>query len=463
MILKHLLHYFLHAGILMFAAGAPVIVGGEGAGEEVEAPAPEGGEGEEIETTEGGEEDGGGEEEGGAAKPTAGAKDEKIDWRIVPADVKAHIQAIAAENPKLGNLLQNAVYTSQTFLKEFPGGLKEAQKLKADVEEVGGFEEVKTLRATHQQLVDEQESMDNQARTGDPAVLDNLVSIAGNDGFSKLMPTAIDRWASTDPDNYSHVMGKVVVSAMREGGVIENINLAFKMLGLKTPEATDVGIEALKKVAEWANKVGSVAAKAPEKPKVDPQIASQQEQINNEKAQIFNQKFSDTFGGWRNDRIRTEVAAITPKDRNHTDFQMNTIGNRVVEEIKGILTSDAEYQKNLKRIYDSRNMAELLKFTKARTDKLLPEAVKKVYRSLYSDFTGKKKVVVTPAKGAPVAGKEAPAKGAPAVKGWTKVKPENAPKPDDIDRSKTDFAMGFRKQAILKNGQQIYWGDKIPK
>lgn len=392
---------------------------------------------------------GDGSSTGKETKPSAEAK---VDWKTIPTEVRSHIQEISKVNPKLGNMLQNAVYTSQTFLREVPGGLKEIRALKQTIEDAGGPEEIKNLQGIHKELVNEQENLDNLARSGNPAVLDNLIEIAG-EGFSKLMPTAMDRWQASDPQGYQHETSKLMVSALKEGGVVADLNMAFSMLRLNTPDAIKEGIESLKRVAAWVNGIGDVASKVPERPKTDPKIAEEQTKIDNQKAQLFNQEFSNDFGSWRNHQLSSEVTKIS-NGRQLTEYQMETLGQRVIGDIKNILTSDDDYMRNLERLYNARDKSELLKFAKARTSKLLPEAVKKAYRSLFSNPVAKKSVAKKEAT--PTAVVSAP------VKGWQKVDPSKAPTPDQIDSKKTSFEMKFRKQAILSNGQKVYWGTHVP-
>jgi hypothetical protein len=376
----------------------------------------------------------------------------KIDWTKIPSEVKSHIQDIAKANPKLSNLLQNAVYTSQSFLKEIPGGLKEIRALRASIEEAGGIDEIKNMAGLHKQLVDEQEVMDNQARNGDPAILDNLINIAG-EGFSKLMPTAMSRWESSDPQGYQHQMSKLIVGAMKEGGFVADLNMAFSMLKLNTPEATKEAINCLTRVANWANGMNQLAVRAPVKPTIDPKIQVEQQKLDDQRARLFNQEFSNEFSNWRNKEIIREVGKIS-NGRQLTDYQMSTLGGKIVEEVGNILTSDEDYMKNLKRIYDTFDKAELLKFTRARTAKLLPDITKKAYRSLFSN-PGKPgpKVVVKTNGAQPETS---------VVKGWQKIDPSKAPDPSLIDGKKTSFEMKYRKQAILTDGRKVYWGSTVP-
>jgi hypothetical protein len=459
-----LLHFFPHFAFLAATAGVGLGAAGD-AGAIIDSAGLDSGEGGDV----GGEGDGEVEDEGGdtggegadgtasgdgtqQAKPEG---DSKIDWRTVPAEVKSHIQEIAKTNPKLGNLLQNAVYTSQTFLREVPGGLKEIRALKTSIEEAGGLDEIKNIQGIHKNLVDQQETMDNQAREGNPEVLDNLIEISG-DGFGKLMPVAMSRWESKDPQGYQYELSKIMVTAMKDGGIVSDLNMAFSMLRLNNPEATKEGIAALQRVGAWINGVGNKALKAPEKPAVDPKLAKEQESIDQQKAQLFNQEFSTDFGSWRNKQINDEVAKIS-NGRQLNDYQMKTLGDRVVSDIRDILTSDPDYMKDLQRLYGSRDKAELLKFTKARTSKLLPEATKKAFRSLFSNPSGKKPGVkkVTPISTAPGATQP--------VKGWQKVAADKAPAPDAINSKLTTFEMKFRKQAILKDGTKVFWGNTAPK
>jgi hypothetical protein len=404
---------------------------------------------------EGGESTEESESQPGSGKPES--KEGTVDWKTVPAEVKAHIQEIAKANPKLANQLQNAVYTANNFLKEVPGGLKEIRAMKSEIENLGGIEEIRQLNTTHKALVEEQEALDNKARSGDPDIVNNLVEIAGNEGFSKLMPHTLSKWANMDPQGYSHEMSKIMVNAMRDGGMVANLNLAFKMLKLGTPEAIKEATDCLNQAALWANDVNKIANTAPERPKVDPNIASEQAKIDAQKTQLFNQEFASSFGRWRSAEITREITQITG-GKALNDYQMQTLTQRVIDDMKSILTSDNEYMKNLDRYYNARDMNDLLKFSKSRTSKILSEVTKKAYRSLFTNPGAKKVSKVT----TPTDKNAAPVKNTPVVQGWAKVEASKAPKPDEIDSKRTTFEMKFRKQAILKNGKKVYWGAHTP-
>lgn len=410
-------------------------------------------------TTETAEEggDGGTEGEGTDTQQAKPATEEKVDWRSVPPEVKGHLTELAKTNPTLANKLQNAIYTSQSFLKQFPGGLKEAQGLRKEIDDAGGMEEIKQARATNRAMQLEQEDLDGRARSGDPMVLDNLIEIAG-DGFPKLMPVAMERWAAQDNAGYSHVMSKVMVEAFRQNGLVANLNLAVKMLGLKNEAATTEGIKALQTVADWVNSVGAAAAKAPEKPQIDPAHAAEQTRIDGEKTQIFNDRFENQFTPWRNTQIKNLLTAQS-KGRTFSDYQVGTFGNKVVEEVRDVLKADKDYTQDLQRIYNSRDLDALLKFTRSRTEKVLPNVVEKVYRALFSNPTATK-VKDKPKTATATAAATA---AVPAVKGWVKLSQAQAPNPSLIDNKQTTFEMKYDKQAILLDGRKVYWGSKIPK
>lgn len=461
MLLNWIINNAMHTGFLFATAamgvteapvGALVEAGSDGSAETTSEETVGSGVTTEPESTEGSE---------GAAPQAKPTQEAKVDWRTVPTEVKGHIQELQKTNPKLANLIQNAVYTSNNFLKEVPGGLKEIRALKSTIEEFGGVDEIRTLSTTYKALQEEQEALDTQARQGDVRVLDSLIDIAG-DGFSKLMPQALQKWYSSDPEVYNHEMSKIVVNAMREGGLVADLNLAFRMLKLGTPEAVKEASDCLNRAAEWANGVFKVSNTVPQKPVVDPKIAEQQKDIETQRTKLFNDQFSSEFGGWRNRQIKDAVSTVS-NGRQLTEYQYNTLAQRIVNDIKDILVADSEYNKNLNRLYEARDMAELLKFTRSRTSKLLPEVAKKAFRSLFSGSAPVKKPAPQPAATEKTNQPAAAAGTAAApVKGWTKVDPSKAPAPNEIDDKKTSFEMKFRKQAILKNGNKVYWGNKVP-
>lgn len=481
MIFPNLILRFLFGfSTLCFAAGTVAITDGGGGAEAAGdgdgalddgagAGDGDGGAGDGSEVVDDGSQADGSQSDEGTDSQQQGDKpgDDKIDWRTVPQAVRSHLQEIKKTDPKLANLLQNAVYTSQTILKAVPGGLKEIQALKQAVDDAGGVEEIQTLRETHRAVIEEQEEMDRRAASGDVSVLDNLVDIAGDSGFSKLMPSALDRWMQKDPAQYSHAIGQIMVSAMQEGGVVADMNLAFKMLGLGTPDALKIAQEAMQNIAKWANGIGEIAAKAPEKPKVDPQIEASQKALDDREAALFNKEFSSEFVGWRNPLILKKLDDMAPKGKTFSDYQKGIFVRGIVEAIREVQAGDGDYDKSLQRIYGTRNKGDLLKFTKARFEKLLNDEkgpAKRIYRELFTETTlgGKPQ----PKPGAQ-AGKQPPKPGAqpgaqPANKGWVKVTQDKAPAPDQIDLKQSPFEMRIRKAAILKNGQKVYWGERPP-
>ena len=117
-LMNWLINHFLFSSTLFFAAGSVVLndgaanlvpttveTGGDGAAEEVTT--------EDVDKTADGEQVAAGE---GALPAKDDAK--ALDLRTVSPEVKSHLKELAKTNPKLANAIQNAVYTSQTFLKE---------------------------------------------------------------------------------------------------------------------------------------------------------------------------------------------------------------------------------------------------------------------------------------------------------------------------------------------------------
>jgi hypothetical protein len=67
---------------------------------------------------------------------------------------------------------------------------------------------------------------------------------------------------------------------------------------------------------------------------------------------------------------------------------------------------------------------------------------------------------VAPAKPAPPKAAPNGKPAAPAPQGWAKA--AKPPAAHEIDSAKTTWEMRFDKQAVLKSGQRVYWGEKVP-
>ncbi|HEY2496558.1 MAG TPA: hypothetical protein VGK24_05775 [Candidatus Angelobacter sp.] len=464
---------------LMFAAGAPAIGGGEG-GEGAaiipgEEGAPEGGEegaAEGESTTEAGAAEGAEEDGKPEVKPEVQASKPLIegDGRTLPNDLRKLVADTKATNPAMAAKIKDLYFgyagLQNKIKQNFPGGLEEAIKLRDAVEDLAGPEGVEEIANE----VTEWRGIDQMLETGNPAIFDTMAK-QFPEGLKKLLPTAVEMWADSDPDGHDRHMSGVIIGTLNQNQITGDISRAIdyiEMEAQKSPLVTKA-LDLIKGALGKVDKIAQFAQSKPKAPERNPgqdAIDQRDRDVKQKETTLFVKELSGDVDGFTNPKIDAELKKLL-KGKPITDGAKNVFFTKVRKVVADKLRAQPKFLEKYNALIDARSRDGAYKFLTTRMDPLLfPSldgkdrgAIEQVFEELYGKATlgsGTKKKVVTPA------GK--PASGAPAgkVEGWIKVSPDKAPKPDEIDKKRTPFEMGFRKQAILKNGKKVYWGDKVP-
>lgn len=426
----HLLTSWMFCATL-FAAAAPVL--GTESAPPPEAPA-EGGEAEPVAAEDGVEVPT--EEQDGVQAVT----EPQGDGRTLPVELKALLSELKTKNPKMEKIVRGLFFADGAWKKEFPGGLKEAQALKQQIEQTGGTEAVQSLQ---EELKGHKDLQDKWNR-GDVSYVDDIAS-ENPASFAKMVPRALDRLATGSPETYNHLMGQVIHATMRDANIPTQIYLAEQMLATGNVE------EAKRIIGEIKGFVGSMeqlAKQAPKQPQEDPkakELSAREEAIKNQERQAFNQSIAGEYNSYRDAAIGKAIDAQL-NGKKVSDYARQTILKNAINEISEVLSKDGGYKAKFERLYNAGDKAEIVKFAKSRVDGLIEKSVQKVYRELYSEGTlGTKKPALKP-NGVDTK---------PAEAGWVKL--ASAPRPEEIDNSKTSFDMKYHSKAVLKNGKKVQW------
>lgn|SRR5215831_7378000 len=252
------------------------------------------------------------------------------------------------------------------------------------------------------------------------------------------------------------VQVRMEVQLASEGMGLVRGGLRDLVAGLKNAAADPNQLStALSQIESWFQYFDDTAQKMPEK-KVDPErqrLEADRAEFEGQKKQEFQRGIANEIGNHTKNEIKrllgTHLGGKTVADDDFAVFY-----NTVVGRLQNLMLADKSYVAKQTRFLDAGDRPGAIKFQKEKLAQLLPDAVAKSYRWAYSMGSGAKPAVKPAPAGTP--GKAT----ATAPAGWRRV--AGPPNPQDVDRSKTSKDMVWKSQAVLKTGQRIFWGDKVP-
>lgn len=283
-LLNFLLNHLLFAGTMFFAAGTVVgDVSGGGSDGGVDTGADNGSSNGDTESVTG-EDVGGGDNQSTTVDDAGDVSKQSDPNALVDSGDGRKIPQKYAELFKTDKALREMFFSQASLRKEFPGGVKEALALKKNVEEIGGLEAVEQLQGDLQRFTSDAELFEkDQAKWIESSFAEN------SDASLKAMGHAIDFAAEHHPEQYNHMMSKVLLNTLDQYSPVGNIWTLLS--GMKdNPQAQ----QAAQELAKWYNGVKNTAAKIPEK-KVDAEskkLETERQKLTEEKEQIRNQKIN---------------------------------------------------------------------------------------------------------------------------------------------------------------------------
>jgi hypothetical protein len=341
------------------------------------------------------------------------------DGRKLPSALRNLVAQLKTTDPKLANQLKSQWFAEQAFKAEFAGGLKEARALKQFQEQVGGEEGWKQV----QEALSASRQADELFAKGDISVIDNLATNQP-EGFAKLVPAALDKLATVNPEMYQHVGARIVAASLP----VDVMNAAYQ--ALLAGEQTKPAAEALKR---WFDSIQQLASKAPQK-KIEPE----RRKLEQEKQEWQSAKTREFQKG-----IADEVTSSAAKQT--TDLLKGLAGTRVLSEaatarlraniereLDAQLLADKGFIEKRDRLLKEGDRVKILANFNQEVTKRLPEITKRVYREFYGTA-------------APVKAKTDVGQGTGGATGQAKQ-----PSRDQIDWTRTTQRMILDNQAFVK-------------
>ena len=443
-LLNAILHYFLFAGTIFFAAGAPAIgAPSVDSPPASDSPSDAGGESEPAE--------GDGGDEATESTETPETPEVSEDGRRVPNSVRKHLAELKKTNPELAKELSTAYWESRKTKGEiernFPGGLQEAVALKTAVAELGepGQSPTEALQSAVSEIQDFR-AFDKAWMSGDPKFLDRAIADGGKDGFVKLMPHMLQTFASVDPAGYDSYFAGAMWNTLRESDFAPSMYMALEHLKAGNVDAAK---DLLSKSYQWVLGLKDLASRQPEPKKPDTaQVDQERQQLQTEKKQFLNNSIGSELKSWSQPLVFKALEGKTFPGEGGKEQVYSDAITRVMQQ----LNADANFVAKYDSYIEQGDKDGAIRLVRSRAESLLSDTARQAYKRLYGQATlGAQK----PKPGAQKTGAEKT-----VVPGFKLI--NFNPKPSSIDRSKTPNAMLFSNQAILKDGSKVTWKHDAP-
>jgi len=383
MIFKWLVNHLLFAGTTFFAAGAVALGGDAGA---ADAGADTGADdsaalGEGVSGVDGAPH---------AADAAEAQEGDVSQSSNKPATHRAVLETftkseefktLAAQKPEVAKAITRLQQSLKSISEALApvGGLKNAQQLARVLSEAGGVEAITGMKAKLAEI----DAIDAKLESGDPPY---ITDIAANmpEQFNAMMPHAIDKWAESNPDDFTRLIAQNVVPNLfsddpDEPGIANLIARAHEMS--KDPETQKI----LKGVYQWCKNVAAQAKAKPAAKGVNPdakKLEERQKELDKRENEQFEKGAWSQVDGYSLPLMRSEIKRQFGKT-NVSDETIADLSEGVQKEMQKRAAGDQDFQRNMKAARDRKDQAKLIEVGKQFATKNIPEAVKTVYGRRY--------------------------------------------------------------------------------
>lgn len=359
------------------------------------------------------------------------AKEEPVDWRTVPPELKDFFRSPA------GKKARDAWFERKAWNEKFPeGGFKKADEIISFLDEHGGREGLTTALGELQGKAAELDAISEKIQNGDASLVNDLTP----ETLSKLAPVVAERWAKDDPEGWGAAMSGVMAATINQNG----IPMFLERMGLMLEVGKTDAIPAMiKQLQEWA---GSFQAKAqaPRTTQTTQQpdkFAAREQELNSREQKAFESDVEKEVESFRTTQISKELESFfkrRPNDNDAKDLAISTVRNEVLTR----LHNDQTFKTSVQALLARKDKAGAAKLIKSRETSAITEIAPKVGRTIFGN----------PGPAQPAAQKPA---GVPSKvdAGFSFI--DKAPKPELIDRFRTTDAMIMRGKFILKDGRKL--------
>jgi len=340
-------------------------------------------------------------------------------------------EALKSLDPSLPGFIRDAVWSKKQA--DAAGGLASLLETHKFVSEIGGREFVEQAKTE----ISEWNALDQAFTEGKP---DFVKQIAQGDpeAFEKMVPFAIQELASVAPEQYQHIMARVMVNTFDGAGITNGLRGLLQ----NVDEAVKPQVQAF---IDWVESFRQTASKIPEK-KIDPErqkFDQERQQFAQKQAEMLVKSVDADSIRHRDSVIAREIKPFGDWDTMDGD-RKGAVASWISQRIGKQLQADKGFLNRRDTLIANGDREGLAKLEQAKLDELVPKLVP----------SAAKVFGVTKAAGK-TQEKAKPGVVAAKPKGVTVL--SKAPSADQIDRFKTKPEDIFKNQAVLKNGTRVQW------
>jgi hypothetical protein len=341
-------------------------------------------------------------------------------------------EALKALDPSLPGFIRDAVFTRKQI--EAAGGLPALLEDRKFIAENGG-REFFTQAKEELQSWDELDKAFTEGRPDFP----QRIAKADPEAFTKMMPFALQEFATVAPEHYQHIGSRIVINTAEANRWPALLQTLYGMTGDK-PEAQT----AIKQMWDSLEGLREMASKVPEK-KIDPreqQLTQREQEFAQKQATILTKSVDADSIRHRDSVIAREIKPFGDWETMDAD-RKGAVAAWISQRIGSVLGKDKAFLDRRNQLIMAGDRDGLAKLESDKLSEMVPKLVPQAAKVF-----GVSKAAAKAAPKPPAAAPKAPA-------GVVMLK--NAPSPSMVDRRKTTPEMVFQNQAVLTDGRKVQW------
>jgi hypothetical protein len=394
-------------------------------------------------------------------KPAAPVNEPSIVGNRLSTSAYKALNELKRTNPRLAAEAKAALFDSHQLREAFPGGLREVQALRDQLNELGGLQSIQSVRDEVAYFND----LDQQFTAGDPRFLQAMLDTPeGQQGFIKLAPLILDKYREMAPEHFDTQFAKQEMQDMAAARV--DLTL-YRMLDIinemkQKPELAPIAdrlTEQFNSLGQYYNAVAERAAKKAELPSFVKAAPSgendERQQFEREKRELNMEKWARSTHPGRLQFFNSELARRT-KDAPLTDTQMATFRELYGNRINKAMEDEPGYKEAVERFFANGDL-EGFKRHVLSTYRTVAPRIMRVALDMTRSGRG---VVAKPKAGVATPGasaRPATATGAKPAEGfkWVNAMPDK--NKIAFGPGRTTGAMIREGRAILEDGSRVQW------
>lgn len=368
--------------------------------------------------------------------------------RTVAEQDKKLIALAQKAGPEAAKRQKQLIFAEARLLKAIPGGVNGAIELVRAVEEFGGVEGIEQLQADIETYKSDSELFER----GDPKWIESSFS-ENPDASLKAWKHSLDYVGEKFPEEYNHVMAKVIVNDLEALPVRE---IHALLSGIKdNPKAAELA----KALADYYNERHNLSKKVPEK-KVDAREKQLTERESAAEKREMDVRFKEVNTEIFPVMKRTVVSTLEA-DAKALGLDLKKVAaeypgefrSMMTEIHKRIMAAAAKDERFIDKHYSKVKKGDIkgaVAAVNAKHEKIIPDVVREVVKE-YGILKGAKKKGATDDKGQDQNGNQN--QNDAQNQGWQRVskRPENSA----INWAKTSGAMQLDGKYILNDGKKV--------